>query len=45
MNSCRFIPNLLRSMCAKNYLNITSFGKDIEKTKGCSFLGHSVEIV
>ena len=37
MNSCRFVPNLLRYTCTKNYFNAKSFGKVIAKTKACSF--------
>jgi len=40
MNSRCFVPKLLRYiMCWKVF---QSFGKVIAKTKGCSFLGHSV---
>ena len=37
MNSCHFVPNLLRYKCAKNYFNVKRFGKVIAKTKGAVF--------
>jgi len=37
MTSCRFVPNLVRYICAKIYLNVKSFGKVIAKTQWCNF--------
>jgi len=39
VNSRCFVPNLLKYMCAKIYLNGKSFGKVIAKTKWCKFCG------
>jgi len=45
MNSRHFVPNLLRYMCAKTDLNVTStvLAKLLQKQNGAIFWGHSVE--
>jgi len=44
VNSRRFVPSLLRYMCAKNYFNVkTKFWQSYCK-KGAGFLGHSVYV-
>jgi len=40
----RYFWESSEDMCAKNYFNVNSFGKVIAETKGCSFLGHSVDM-